>query len=175
MPLHAPAPHLQPRPQAVLSMYATAGLKAELAAASASNGGGGPGASLSWQGAAQRVLSRGLDPYGVTGVVADVGEGSTSVVPVVNGFVLRSCARSVGVGGRDLTQHMQQAIRCAATPPARLPGTRARGALRRVRGGGRLAGVPPCVCLSALVSRACGAGVPPDMTWEVARKVGGHI
>jgi hypothetical protein len=40
-----------------------------------------------------------LSPYQCTGLVVDVGESGTNVVPVVNGFVVRSAVRSVPLGG----------------------------------------------------------------------------
>lgn len=48
----------------------------------------------------------------MTGVVVDAGESSTSVVPVVEGYIIPGCARSIPVGGSHITtllQHMLQA------------------------------------------------------------------
>jgi actin-related protein len=92
-----------------------------------------------------------LSPYQCTGLVVDVGESGTSIVPVraslfchlpagslqllrpphvqvVGGFVVRSAVHALPVGGRDVTRAVQAALRE-------------------------------------------GGGVPPDMTWEVARQV----
>eukprot|EP00201_Polytomella_parva_P021359 CAMPEP_0175048188 /NCGR_PEP_ID=MMETSP0052_2-20121109/6034_1 /TAXON_ID=51329 ORGANISM="Polytomella parva, Strain SAG 63-3" /NCGR_SAMPLE_ID=MMETSP0052_2 /ASSEMBLY_ACC=CAM_ASM_000194 /LENGTH=206 /DNA_ID=CAMNT_0016312191 /DNA_START=141 /DNA_END=758 /DNA_ORIENTATION=- len=46
-----------------------------------------------------------------TGVVVDVGESRTSVVPIVEGCVLGGAARSAAVGSRDALQVVQRALR----------------------------------------------------------------
>ena len=48
----------------------------------------------------------------LTGVVVDSGDGCTHCIPVVDGFVLSSSIRSVPLAGRDVTQHVQQLLRC---------------------------------------------------------------
>ncbi|KAL6760177.1 actin family [Haematococcus lacustris] len=52
-----------------------------------------------------------MSPQQCTGLVVDVGEYSTSVVPVVDGFVVGSGVKRLALGGRDLTQLVQQALR----------------------------------------------------------------
>jgi actin-related protein len=47
----------------------------------------------------------------LTGVVVDVGEGTTSVVPVVDGYVVRAGVRSMPLGGRDVTNAVMSALR----------------------------------------------------------------
>lgn len=56
----------------------------------------------------------------LTGVVVDSGDGCTHVIPVVDGFVIGSAIRSVPLAGRDVTQHVQQLLRCAGGAQARV-------------------------------------------------------
>lgn len=56
----------------------------------------------------------------LTGCVVESGHGITHIVPVVNGYVIGSCIRTIPIAGRDITHFVQQAIRwhmlAAVTP-----------------------------------------------------------
>ena len=45
-------------------------------------------------------------------MVVDSGDGCTHIIPVVDGFVISSAIRTVPLAGRDVTQHVQQLLRC---------------------------------------------------------------
>ena len=47
----------------------------------------------------------------LTGCVVDSGHGITHIIPVVDGFVIGSCIRSIPLAGRDITSYVQQALR----------------------------------------------------------------
>lgn len=47
----------------------------------------------------------------MTGVVVDVGDGATRVVPVAEGYVIGSCIKSIPIAGKDVTLFIQQLMR----------------------------------------------------------------
>lgn len=47
----------------------------------------------------------------MTGVVVDVGDGATHVVPVADGYVIGSSIRSIPLSGKDVTIFIQQLMR----------------------------------------------------------------
>lgn len=47
----------------------------------------------------------------MTGVVVDVGDGATHVVPVADGYVIGSSIKSVPISGKDVTLFVQQLMR----------------------------------------------------------------
>lgn len=47
----------------------------------------------------------------MTGVVVDVGDGGTHVVPVADGYVIGSSIRSIPIAGEDVTLFIQQLMR----------------------------------------------------------------
>lgn len=47
----------------------------------------------------------------MTGVVVDVGDGATHVVPVADGYVIGSSIRSIPLAGKDVTLFIQQLMR----------------------------------------------------------------
>ncbi|XP_071678841.1 actin-related protein 3 isoform X1 [Lolium perenne] len=47
----------------------------------------------------------------MTGVVVDVGDGATHIVPVADGYVIGSSIRSIPLTGKDVTQFIQQLIK----------------------------------------------------------------
>ncbi|KAA3465719.1 actin-related protein 3-like isoform X1 [Gossypium australe] len=47
----------------------------------------------------------------MTGVVVDVGEGATRVVPVADGYVIGSCIKSIPIAGQDVTLFIQELMR----------------------------------------------------------------
>ena len=47
----------------------------------------------------------------MTGVVIDVGDGGTHVVPVADGYVIGSSIKSIPVSGKDVTLFIQQLLR----------------------------------------------------------------
>lgn len=47
----------------------------------------------------------------MTGVVVDVGDGATHVVPVAEGYVIGSSIKSVPIAGKDVTLFVQQLMR----------------------------------------------------------------
>lgn len=47
----------------------------------------------------------------MTGVVVDVGDGATHVVPVADGYVIGSSIKSVPITGKDVTLFIQQLMR----------------------------------------------------------------
>lgn len=46
-----------------------------------------------------------------TGLVLDCGDGSTTAVPVYEGFAVSSAITRSDIGGRDVTDHLQQLLR----------------------------------------------------------------
>ncbi|KAK9837465.1 hypothetical protein WJX81_004437 [Elliptochloris bilobata] len=52
----------------------------------------------------------------LTGAVVDAGDGYTSCIPVVNGFVLSAALRSLPVAGRDVTRLVQKLLRERGAP-----------------------------------------------------------
>jgi actin-related protein len=51
----------------------------------------------------------------MTGVVVDVGDGATHIVPVADGYVIGSSIRSIPLTGKDVTQFIQQLIKVVST------------------------------------------------------------
>lgn len=47
----------------------------------------------------------------MTGVVVDIGDGATHVVPVADGYVIGSSIRSIPLAGKDVTLFIQQLMR----------------------------------------------------------------
>ncbi|XP_029122347.1 actin-related protein 3 isoform X2 [Elaeis guineensis] len=47
----------------------------------------------------------------MTGVVVDVGDGATHVVPVADGYVIGSSIKSIPIAGKDVTQFIQQLLK----------------------------------------------------------------
>ncbi|KAJ8548335.1 hypothetical protein K7X08_030804 [Anisodus acutangulus] len=47
----------------------------------------------------------------MTGVVVDVGDGATHVVPIADGYVIGSSIKSIPIAGRDVTLFIQQFMR----------------------------------------------------------------
>lgn len=47
----------------------------------------------------------------MTGVVVDVGDGATHVVPVADGYVIGSSIRSIPIAGKNVTQFIQQLMK----------------------------------------------------------------
>ncbi|KAK3158372.1 hypothetical protein QOZ80_2AG0136270 [Eleusine coracana subsp. coracana] len=47
----------------------------------------------------------------MTGVVVDVGDGATHIVPVADGYVIGSSIRSIPITGKDVTQFIQQLMK----------------------------------------------------------------
>lgn len=47
----------------------------------------------------------------MTGVVVDIGDGATHVVPVADGYVIGSSIRSIPIAGKDATQFIQQLMK----------------------------------------------------------------
>ncbi|CAN6273332.1 unnamed protein product [Urochloa humidicola] len=47
----------------------------------------------------------------MTGVVVDVGDGATHIVPVADGYVIGSSIRSIPLTGKDVTQFIQQLMK----------------------------------------------------------------
>lgn len=47
----------------------------------------------------------------MTGVVVDVGDGATHVVPVADGYVIGSSIKSVPIAGKDVTLFVQQLMK----------------------------------------------------------------
>ncbi|KAK8314723.1 hypothetical protein V6Z12_D01G190500 [Gossypium hirsutum] len=52
----------------------------------------------------------------MTGVVVDVGEGATRVVPVADGYVIGSCIKSIPIAGQDVTLFIQELMRVLFSP-----------------------------------------------------------
>lgn len=46
----------------------------------------------------------------MTGVVVDVGDGATHIVPVADGYVIGSSIKSIPIAGRDVTVFIQQLL-----------------------------------------------------------------
>ncbi|KAK6967287.1 actin-85C-like isoform X2 [Biomphalaria glabrata] len=44
------------------------------------------------------------------GLMVSIGEGSSHVAPIIDGFILRQAVRRLDCGGRDLTRHLQQLL-----------------------------------------------------------------
>jgi actin-related protein len=49
------------------------------------------------------------------GVVVDVGDGATHIVPVVDGYVIGSSIRSIPITGKDVTQFIHQLLKVASS------------------------------------------------------------
>lgn len=47
----------------------------------------------------------------MTGVVVDVGDGATHVVPVAEGYVIGSSIKSIPISGENVTLFIQQLMR----------------------------------------------------------------
>lgn len=47
----------------------------------------------------------------MTGIVVDVGDGATHVVPVAEGYVIGSSIKSIPVAGKDVTLFIQQLMK----------------------------------------------------------------
>ena len=47
----------------------------------------------------------------MTGVVVDVGDGATHVVPVADGYVIGGSIKSIPIAGKDVTLFIQQLLR----------------------------------------------------------------
>ena len=47
----------------------------------------------------------------MTGVVVDVGDGATHVVPVADGYVIGSSIKSIPIAGKDVTLFVRQLMR----------------------------------------------------------------
>ena len=47
----------------------------------------------------------------MTGVVVDVGDGATHIVPVADGYVIGSSIKSIPISGKDVTQFVQQLMK----------------------------------------------------------------
>ncbi|KAJ6821317.1 actin-related protein 3 [Iris pallida] len=47
----------------------------------------------------------------MTGVVVDVGDGATHIVPVADGYVIGSSIKSFPIAGKDVTQFIQQLLK----------------------------------------------------------------
>lgn len=47
----------------------------------------------------------------MTGVVVDIGDGATHVVPVADGYVIGSSIKSIPIAGDDVTLFVQQLMR----------------------------------------------------------------
>ena len=47
----------------------------------------------------------------MTGVVVDVGDGATHIVPVADGYVIGSSIKSIPIAGKDVTLFIQQLMR----------------------------------------------------------------
>lgn len=47
----------------------------------------------------------------MTGVVVDVGDGATHIVPVADGYVIGSSIRSIPITGKDVTQFVHQLLK----------------------------------------------------------------
>ncbi|KAG9450424.1 hypothetical protein H6P81_010389 [Aristolochia fimbriata] len=45
------------------------------------------------------------------GVVVDVGDGATHVVPVVDGYIIVTSIKSIPIAGKDVTLFIQQLLR----------------------------------------------------------------
>eukprot|EP00906_Rhabdomonas_costata_P026911 RCo038312 len=52
----------------------------------------------------------------MTGIVVDSGDGSTSIIPVAEGYVVSSCIRHIPLAGRDITHYIQQMLRDREEP-----------------------------------------------------------
>ncbi|KAL0372328.1 UNVERIFIED_CONTAM: Actin-related protein 3 [Sesamum calycinum] len=61
--------------------------------------------------AVQPVLCFGCWIYDIEGVVVDVGDGATHVVPVADGYVIGSSIKSIPISGKDVTRFIQQLMR----------------------------------------------------------------
>lgn len=47
----------------------------------------------------------------MTGVVVDVGDGATHIVPVADGYVIGSSIKSIPISGKDVTAFVQQLLK----------------------------------------------------------------
>lgn len=52
----------------------------------------------------------------MTGVVLDVGDGATHIVPVAEGYVIGSSIKSIPLSGKDVTQFVQQLLKVTGFP-----------------------------------------------------------
>ena len=50
----------------------------------------------------------------MTGVVVDVGDGATHVVPVVEGYAIGSSIKSIPISGTDVTYFIQQLMKVSS-------------------------------------------------------------
>jgi len=64
--------------------------------------------AASWT--SQRSQEKGL-AGSLTGCVVDSGDGSTTVIPVAEGYVIPSCIKHIPLAGRDITAFIQQSLR----------------------------------------------------------------
>lgn len=53
----------------------------------------------------------------MTGVIVDVGDGGTHVVPVADGYVIGGSMKSIPISGKDVTLFVQQLLRVLAKGP----------------------------------------------------------
>lgn len=47
----------------------------------------------------------------MTGVVVDIGDGATHIVPVADGYVIGSSIKSIPIAGKDVTRFVQQLMK----------------------------------------------------------------
>ena len=47
----------------------------------------------------------------LSGVVLDIGDGMSQVIPIIDGYIIPSAIRSMPIGGRDLTHFLQSILR----------------------------------------------------------------
>lgn len=59
---------------------------------------------------------QGMTGQRLTGTVVDSGDGVTHVVPVVDGFVVGSCIKSMPLAGSNITSHVQRMLRERGEP-----------------------------------------------------------
>lgn len=59
----------------------------------------------------------------MTGVVVDVGDGATHIVPVAEGYVIGSSIKSIPLSGNDVTQFVQQLLKVNDFPSPSLSKT----------------------------------------------------
>jgi actin-related protein len=105
-----------------------------------------------------------------TGVVVEIGEAATHVVPVLDGFVLRQAVRRLDVGGRRLTARLAELMsRSWSDLP---PGDAERAALDAMRVGWplspadeRLFWRPPPSAFHEHLRRDAGQHTPPPLSF----------
>ncbi|XP_030405931.1 actin-related protein 3B isoform X4 [Gopherus evgoodei] len=56
-------------------------------------------------------ISRQVGERTLTGIVIDSGDGVTHVIPVAEGYVIRSCIKHIPIADRDITYFIQQILR----------------------------------------------------------------